>query len=392
MKKYDVIIIGGGMVGAATALGFAKQGRQVALIEPSPPEPFDPEQPLDLRVSSISYGSKLLLEELGAWQAIEAMRACPFKRLETWEHQENKISFHSDDIGLPELGFMVENRVVQLGLWAQFDACRHLTLYESDTLAQLEPEVIDLELQQVHRLTLDSGALLCAPLVIGADGAQSQLRNLLNIGSSGWDYRQWCMLIHVTTDEKQQEITWQQFTEAGPRSMLPLPGHNVSLVWYDSPEKIKALNALSNAKLKAEIMAQFPPLLGEFTVVKKGYFPLVRQNARRYVKRHCVLLGDAAHTINPLAGQGVNLGFMDVKTLLELSQNEPVITAEVLTQFEQNRQRDTFLMQSTMDVFYKTFSSQIAPLRWLRNSVIFSAQRSGPLKNKVLSYAVGLSS
>ena len=196
-------------------------------------------------------------------------------------------------------------------------------------------------------------------LLIAADGANSQVRKLANIGMTGWDYQQSAMLINVETETKQQDITWQQFFETGPVALLPLSGKSdlggfASLVWYHKKSEIKKLSALSNEQLQLEVLQKFPKRLGKIKVIGKGSFPLTRRHANTYQKGQVLLLGDAAHTINPMAGQGVNLGFKDVKALqtviaTAIGNGECWYEPEVLSRYELMRRKDNLLMMSTMD-------------------------------------------
>jgi len=383
MSKYDVAVIGGGMVGAAVAIGFAKQGRSVLVVEGKAPKAFTPEQPMDIRVSAISEHSVEILESLGAWQAISDMRVCPYRRLETWEHPDCRTRFHSDELNMERLGYIVENRLIQLGLWAEFEKYPNLTLRCPETLQHIE-------FSAAPQVTLSSGECFTADLVVGADGANSKVRALAGIGITAWDYRQHCMLINVETELPQQDITWQQFNPTGPRSFLPLCGHQGSLVWYDSPKRIKQLCGMSTEQLRQEVLSHFPAELGDVKVLQFGSFPLTRRHAQSYYKQGCVLVGDSAHTINPLAGQGVNLGFKDVEALLDVTEGQQTLSMDVLKLYERKRRPDNLLMQSGMDFFYKSFSNEIAPLKFVRNAALKVAEKSGPIKAQVLKYALGL--
>ena len=391
MNSYDIVVVGGGMVGAATAIGFAKQGLNVAVIEGFAPKAYDDSQAMDIRVSAISQASVDLLEELGAWQSIAAMRVCSYKRLETWEHPECRTRFDATSLDLPRLGYIVENRLIQLGLWGQFDTY--------DNLELLCPEKLDtIEFGETNIVKLQSGTQLSAKWVIGADGANSVVRQQAGIGITAWDYRQHCMLINVETELPQQDITWQQFLPSGPRSFLPLcslmsEGKEVgqgSLVWYDSPSRIKQLSAMSPETLRNEVLANFPPELGDIKVLNSGSFPLTRRHAQSYSKNNCILVGDSAHTINPLAGQGVNLGFKDVAALLDITKEKGELNQSVARRYEVIRRGDNLMMQSGMDFFYKTFSNDIGPLKFVRNAALKLAENSGPIKSQVLKYALGL--
>jgi 2-octaprenyl-3-methyl-6-methoxy-1,4-benzoquinol hydroxylase len=386
MEEFDIVVVGAGMVGAAAAIGFAKQGKTVALIEGRAPDPFTQQQAMDLRVSAISQASVDLIDDLGAWSDITKMRVTPYRRLETWEHPECRTCFDSDTLNMQQLGFIVENRVLQLGLWQQLAHYPNVTLHCPATLQQLH-------FRSTHNIVeLSDGIRLSAKWVVGADGANSQVRQQAGIGITAWDYRQHCMLINIDTEDAQQDITWQWFTPSGPRSFLPLPGHKGSLVWYDRPERIRQLSAMTKDQLQHEIITHFPKELGAFTVEQFGSFPLTRRHAQRYYANRCVLLGDAAHTINPLAGQGVNLGFKDVATLL--AEVDKLKTewdsVQALRYYQFKRKPDNLLMQSGMDFFYTAFSNDIGPIKLARNIGLKLAQESGPLKNQILKYALGL--
>ncbi|WP_423840228.1 2-octaprenyl-3-methyl-6-methoxy-1,4-benzoquinol hydroxylase [Vibrio mytili] len=391
MNRYDIAVIGGGMVGAAMAIGFAQQGRSVVVVEGNEPKPFDSSQAMDIRVSAISHQSVSLLESLGAWASIKAMRVCPYRRLETWEHPECRTRFHSDELSLEQLGYIAENRLIQLGLWQAFGQYDNLTLECPERLKTIEFE-------QCNRVTLESGKQFEAQWVIGADGANSKVRQLAGIGITAWDYRQHCMLINVKTELPQQDITWQQFTPSGPRSFLPLcsfedEGTELgqgSLVWYDSPARIKQLCSMTKSQLRAEILHHFPKELGDIEVLQFGSFPLTRRHAQSYSNKGCVLVGDSAHTINPLAGQGVNLGFKDVDVLLKVTQNQNELSDALLAKYERSRRPDNLLMQTGMDFFYKGFSNDLGPLKFARNAALKLAEHSGPIKSQVLKYALGM--
>nr|MBP8118778.1 FAD-dependent monooxygenase [Shewanella sp.] len=337
--EFDVILVGGGMVGAATAIGLAQQGLQVAVIESFAPEAYQAEQPLDVRVSAISVASETLLERLGALDSLLKMRNVPYLGLETWELDGCITQFHCSQIGASHLGHIVENRLIQLALWQQMTQLAGITLYCPDKVVAFTR---DSDGVSVH---LQSNSKLIAKLLVGADGAHSQVRQWAGIGISGWDYAQSAMLININTAQGQQDVTWQQFTPKGPRSLLPLPGNNASLVWYDDANRIKQLMQLNHKQLAEQIRLHFPARLdADFTVENKGSFGLTRRHAQSYYRHNVVILGDAAHTINPLAGQGVNLGFKDVEAFLAvikdaLAQDNIWWSNEVLAQYQRKRYR-----------------------------------------------------
>ena len=393
MKNFDCVVVGGGMVGAASALSLAQQGLTVAVVEQKIPIKYSPEQSFDFRVSAISLASEQLLIQLGAWNQIKAWRHCPYERLGVWEHQFSYTEFNAQDIGQSHLGHIIENRLLQLSLWQEIEQHPNVVLYAPDTLEEIDqkPEYVELSLSQDK---------ISTKLLIAADGANSKVRQLVSIGTTGWDYQQSAMLINVETQASQENITWQQFFQTGPVAMLPLPGKsllggNASLVWYHHRDKIKRLSSLKNTQLEKEIMTAFPKRLGEIKVIDKAAFPLTRRHANRYHKNRVLLLGDAAHSINPMAGQGVNLGFKDVSVLSSviasaISQGECWHGQQVLIKYEKLRRKDNLLMMTTMDALYGTFSHPSLLVKAIRNAGLVVANKVPYLKNKALAYACGI--
>lgn len=386
METCDIAIVGAGMVGAACANLLAKQGFSVHVIERQLPTPYHPEQPLDLRVSAINQASMTLLKDAGAWSHIQQMRLCPYRILETWEQDGFTTRFDAADLSLSELGYIVENRLIQLALLQQLNS--HSSVHISS------PATVSSITQHSDKISLlfDDKSRLSARWLLACDGAHSQIRQLAGIGLSCFDYRQHCLLINIDTASVQQDITWQQFTPKGPRAFLPLPDQRGSLVWYDTPERIKALLSMNNEQLTKQVKAHFPAKLGEFNITAKASFSLVRRHANNYHAGRIILLGDAAHTINPLAGQGVNLGFKDVACWTTLLENagDSWQQLSLAKQYEKQRRPANLLMQSSMDLCYGIFSNDFIPLKIARNLALHLADRSGPLKKIALRYALGL--
>ncbi|MEN4979349.1 3-demethoxyubiquinol 3-hydroxylase [Erwinia billingiae] len=387
-QKWDVTVVGGGMVGAALASGLAAQGFKVAVLEQQEPAEFDANSNPDVRISAIGAASVALLKQLDVWPLIQRMRCTPYRKLETWEWHTAQVSFDAQSLGLPELGYMVENSVLQRALWQRLQQ-QGVELISPARLQAMQPG------NGGWQLTLENGDRLLTKLVVGADGANSQVRQLAGMGIRGWNYAQSCMLISVRCEQDAGDCTWQQFTPDGPRAFLPLFDRWASLVWYDSPAKIRQLQAMNMAQLGQQIATHFPARLGKVTPVSAGSFPLVRRHATRYVLPGLALVGDAAHTINPLAGQGVNLGYRDVDALIDTlvasrDRAEDWASEGVLKRYQRKRQKDNLLMQSGMDLFYFAFSTPVAPLRIVRNLGLMVAERSGVLKRQALKYALGL--
>ena len=407
MEQFDCVVIGGGMIGAATALSLVDLGLKVALVERDLVDTSlktDPtQQPFDLRVSAISIASEHLLEQLGAWQQIKAWRVCPYKRLAVWEQEAAYTEFNADDIKQNYLGHIVENHLIQLALWQQVITKAGLQVFSPEELVSLEQHESYAQVTLQHRV-------LEAKLVIGADGPLSKVRQMADIGVSGWDYPQSAMLINVETELAQQDITWQQYLPTGPVAFLPLPYNsqsksderlgNASLVWYHNRDEIKRLSSLPDNQLQQQIIKNFPKRLGNIKVLSRGAFPLTRRHANSYQNKRVLLLGDSAHTINPMAGQGVNLGFKDVKALQDIiataiAKGEQWHDIKVFSRYEKSRRADNLMMMTTMDALYTTFSHPSSVVKSLRHLALLAINNvpfiNNTVKNKVLAYACGVS-
>ena len=395
----DFCINGGGMVGAALALGLAQQQFKVAVIEPYLPAPFNAETGPDLRVSAISEASVTLLKALGAWEHIAAMRVKPYTGLSVWDDPAHRTDFTAQSIDMPQLGFFVENRLLQLG-------CHH-ALKQFDNVELITGQTVqDIQLTNTAKVSLSNGRTIEASWLVGADGANSQVRKAAGIGTTGWQYAQQAMGITIKMENAVEPVTWQQFTSSGPKAFLPMFDNFASLVWYDSPDELKRIKSLKANQLESEILKTFPDELtrngNRFSVIDKAIFPLTRSHANHYVKGCCALVGDAAHTINPLAGQGVNLGFKDVEAFLSVSSNlktnstandlltDGAFSQRLISNYEKPRKRDNLVMMTAMDGFYTLFSNDVAPIKWIRNQLLSVAQRIEPAKQEVLKYAIGL--
>lgn len=377
------------MVGAGLACCLGGSDLKVAVIEENEPQAFDPAQPFDLRVSALSIASRRIMEAVGAWQGIENRRYCPFKRMRVWE-AAGDTEFNSRDINEPDLGCIVENRLIQLAFIECLKNFFNIDLYCPARCAAIR---YDFERSSI---VLDHETELSARLLIAADGAQSRVRQSAGIGVDSRDYKQHALVMSVKTTYGQQDITWQRFVPSGPQAFLPLPEGNASLVWYDSPDRIRRLKSLSSGDLLTELQQSFPDSLGEIEAIAAfGSFPLKRQHAHEYVKPGIALIGDAAHTINPLAGQGVNIGFLDAAALAQViinarEKSQDIGNLKVLKRYQNARRPQNLLMMTTMDLFYWTFSNANPPLKALRNFGLGLANKLTPARNKVMRYAMGL--
>ncbi|MEH6442539.1 MAG: FAD-dependent monooxygenase [Oceanospirillaceae bacterium] len=402
-NKYDVVIVGGSMVGATLACALANTQLRIALIEPFIPQDFSDDQPHDLRVSAINIASENILHNIGAWRGVVSRRSCVYRRLKTWElnEQHGATLFDCAHQGIDHLGYIVENRVIQLALLEQISLADNITLFNQKTTA------IDFN-AGASLVELADGQQLIAKLLVGADGGNSAVRTASGLGIHSWDYDQSALVINVEMDSEQQDITWQQFSPQGPLAFLPLSGKSASLVWYNSPAAIKTLLTLDDRQFLAAIMAHFPSTLGKVNkILHKAAFPLKRQHAQQYVAPGVALIGDAAHMIHPLAGQGVNIGLLDAAQLAEsilsalgseissadeyaFSTDNDISSLAVLNDYQTKRRKHNLLVMQLMDSFYRVFSNDNPGLKILRNIGLGVAGKLPFAKNKVMALAMGM--
>ena len=389
-ENFDVVIVGGGMVGAAVACSLGDSALSVAIIESALPEAFEPTQPHDLRVSALSIASKNILETVGAWTGIENRRLCPFRRMRVWE-TAGDTEFNSDAIEHPALGYIVENRITQLALIERLKAFNNIQLISPANIKKIR-----YTLGQDSEVELEDQRILTAKVLVAADGGQSKVRQSVGIGVTSWDYKQHALVIYISTAYEQQDITWQRFVPSGPQAFLPLSGKFGSIVWYNTPDEVTRLKSLPYDALKTELTKAFPDCLGQVEeVLGVASLPLKRQHAQSYAKLGVVLVGDAAHMINPLAGQGVNIGLLDAAALGEVlieasKRGDDISDISVLKRYEKLRRNENLKMMTVMDVFYQVFSNDVFPLKFIRNLGLGLAERVLPAKNKVMRAAMGL--
>lgn len=387
MKNYDICIVGGGMIGAAMALGLARMSNplKILLLERQEPHSFQADQSPDLRLSAFNLHAINLFKQLDAWQHIKKMRLRPYSTLSVWESPSTKTIFNANDIGQNVLGYFIENRLVQLGLLQSISSDHQQQI---DVLYGEEIRHIDTHAATV---SLDSGVCIQAKMILGADGAQSLVRKASNIVTSGWQYSQGANAILIKVNEAIPDTTWQQFHPSGPRALLPMYDNYACLVWYDKKVQSKRIHQADKHTLKKMIKAAFPSDLASFDIVSKASFPIARMHAHKYGNGKAIIIGDAAHTINPLAGQGVNLGFKDVSILLQHIQEQGIQSVpDLCAMFEKSRKGHNLAMMTAMDVIYSVFSNKSLPLRLIREAGLKAANQAGPIKSKVLRYAMGV--
>jgi 2-octaprenylphenol hydroxylase len=394
--RADLIIVGAGMVGSALALALKDSGLEILLIDGSPlsVKPFDPAAPFEPRVSALSAASQRILLRLGAWPGVLARRSSPYSEMRVWDGSgTGQIHFSASSVHAEVLGHIVENRVVQDALMEPLH----------DSGIGLMPGA---RLERLRRsgddwlLTLVDGRELRAPLVIAADGANSAVRRLAGCATREWDYLHHAIVTSVRCAEPHQRTAWQRFTDDGPLAFLPLERegeHWCSIVWSATPTEAERLMALDDAAFCKELGRAFEWRLGEVLGADPRLgIPLRQRHAKRYVEEGLALIGDAAHTIHPLAGQGVNLGFLDAAVLAEVllhanTRGERLADERVLGRFERRRMPHNLAMMAAMEGFERLFQADPMPLRWLRNSGLKWVDGLPEAKALFVRQALGLS-
>ena len=386
-QHYDVIVVGAGMVGTTLAVALStEQNLKIALIEPFELKPIADNDPADLRVSAISQASEQLLKNLNIWSHLIPGRLSPFTDMTVWETQSSQIHFDSADVGESHLGHLIENRHIQ-------QACLKACQQQSNVTFLCPDKPVS---KEGNTLTLDSEKVLTADLIVAADGAQSTLRYWAGIESKGWDYDQHGLVCTVTTEQSHQRTARQRFLPEGPLAFLPLANpHQCSIVWTNSCEEAELLKQLTDDEFKDTLAKAFEHQLGDITDVgPRASFPLKCRHADHYVEQGFALVGDAAHTIHPLAGQGVNIGFLDAATLAEVVINahqkgRQIGNLHTLTKYQRQRKGDNLAIQLTMDAFKRVFGSNNPVIRLARQSGFQLVNNSDLLKRCFMQQASG---
>ncbi|HET6655334.1 MAG TPA: FAD-dependent monooxygenase, partial [Gammaproteobacteria bacterium] len=312
---YDIVIVGAGAVGAALAAAVADSGLKIALVEAREPEPFNSDAPLDLRVFAISRASERILKAVGAWDAIDAAnRICTYRGMQVWDGVgDGRIEFDAADVGESDLGHIIENRLLQSALLERAAAFSNVTTLWPRACTGLAAEPDHMSLK------LDDGGELRARLVVAADGAGSRLRQWAGIEAPAHSYQQRAVVSHLTTEQAHGGVARQAFlASGGVLALLPLADGRSSLIWSTDDGHAAELLAMDDAEFHQAISIASDYALGAVTASdRRAGFPLVRMHAERYVRSRFALVGDAAHAVHPLAGQGVNLGLLDAAALAE---------------------------------------------------------------------------
>lgn len=386
---YQVVIVGAGTVGLSLAATLGMAGFSVAILEANEPVTDWPEQSVDLRVYAITRASQSLFESVGAWSDI-LPRACAYQKMQVWDQGGNgDIHFDSADLGEPYLGHIIEARVIDHALLSVVDALPGVTRY---CPAQVESFA---DLGDYQQVQLEDSRVLAGQLLIGADGRNSRVRDYAGIHAQASDYGQQALVCVVKTEHPHEHTAWQRFLTTGPLAFLPLQDGQCSIVWSATTDEAQRLLQLDDKTFCDTLAPAFDYRLGDILQTgERVLFPLSRQHAADYVRPRIALVGDAAHVIHPLAGQGVNLGLKDVIGLADslqvaLQQQRDPGAFSVLRRYERARKGDNLAMMTAMDGFKHLFGSQATPLRLARNLGLNLVDAAAPLKHKIMRMAMG---
>jgi 2-octaprenylphenol hydroxylase len=389
-QSFDVIIVGGGIVGATTACALGRNGLRVALVEQRLPDThFDAVQ-FDLRASAITQASERIFDRLGAWSGMRARRVSVFREMQVWDEAgSGAIHFSAADIDVDHLGHIVENRVMQVALLDVLRTLPGVQLLHPATPRQLRVD------NRTATLTLDDGRALSGAVIVGSDGRDSWVRQQVGIAYRAVSYEQSAVVGNITTTLPHRQTAWQRFTADGPVAMLPLVNGQSSLVWSVPTARAEALLQLDDAAFLRELNNAFGDALGALRAVgPRAAFALQRAHAGAYVSERVALVGDAAHSIHPLAGQGVNMGLLDAAALAEVILNARRDGRDpgdrtVLRRFERWRKGHNVAMQSACDGLKRLFGSTNPALVWARNTGLRLTDHVAAVKNLLALHAVG---
>lgn len=397
MQTYDIAIVGGGMIGLTLAVGLSGQGMSIVVLDNSEPDTkwndiTESEAPA-ARVSAISLATEQVFRHCQVWDDIAKQRICSYQKMDVKERDSfARIHFSHTQVNQPYLGHIVENDRIRFALWQKTVA--------SDDITLLAPSIIkSLHLQgSTNVIHLENDQLVNARLVVGADGAQSKVRQQAGFPHTFWDYGQQAIVATVRTEMPHQKVARQVFTGTGPLAFLPLwDEHLCSIVWSQDTDTAKYLMTLPETEFSQALSAAFDMQLGPCSLKSQRVsFPLRMQCARQWVDEGVVIIGDAAHTIHPLAGQGANLGILDAAALAELlidlkQQNKDLGSQKNLRKFERWRKAEASQMVATMEGFKQLFAGENPAKKLVRGIGMSLTDHLPGLKYTIIQRAMGIS-
>lgn len=387
---FDVIIVGGGLVGSACAVALSQQGLQVVLLDSKVMKDTvakDVADRWDNRIYAISPGNAAWLSKLNVWEKLDYNRVCPIENMEIWgDGNAEPLQLKAYEANVSELGYIVENRQLQMALWEQME--------KSDVRIMAGSECIALNINDERaNIKLASGDCLSAKLLIAADGSHSWVRGQANISMQAHDYEQIAVVANFETELAHQNIARQWFSNDGILAWLPLPGNRMSMVWSTSNARAEQLLCMDTEELADEVSEAGKQTLGSLRLITPAAaFPLSLQTAHSLIEPRLVLVGDAAHQIHPLAGQGVNLGFRDVISLARVISEKHIYQdigdLTLLRHYERSRRTDMLAMKHVTHGLKSLFANEHSTVRKLRNWGLLLANSQPALKKHLIRQAI----
>lgn len=402
-SEFDVIIVGAGLVGASLACTIAQteaaQNLRIAVIEAGSDVQHFSGDHFDPRVVALTHASQKLLADIGCWDDIVAQRVCAYREMKVWDGEGTAaIEFDCADVQQSHLGHIIENSVIVNQLRVRMAQHNNIFLIQPVAVAQVIPA--QAEFPRV-RVQLSNGNEITAPLLIAADGAQSKVRELAEFYTREWDYGQQAIITTVRTERPHEFTAWQRFMHTGPLAFLPLQhngdAHSCSIVWSAEDDLAAELIALNDEDFCARLTSAFEARLGRVIACDKRYaIPLRQRHATSYIQPGIALVGDAAHNIHPLAGQGVNLGLLDVIALAQeieraLTRAIPLADYSILRRYQRQRLASNLGMMSAMEGFKRLFGNRTLAVNWLRNTGMRQLNSVAAIKKIIINTALGVS-
>jgi len=406
MQKFDILIVGGGMVGLTLALAIRKStALTVAIVEPSPKSELT-EEP-EVRVSAINAASQQIFENLKVWPLIKTQRLNPYQNMHIWDKAGyGQLDFCLEDVkqtpSIDQLGWIIENKVIRNALWEKAQQDNGITFFTGNTLSSLSmgnSEVfISFTSSEINQMPIT------AKLVVGADGAHSWVKKQMDVANTFRDYDHHAIVATVKSSQGHKNTAWQVFLSTGPLALLPLYQNDLcSIVWSTTPEDAKRLLALSAIDFAKELTAASDGKLGQITLASERFsHPLTMRFAQDFVKDRIVLVGDAAHTIHPLAGQGVNLGLLDAAALAQIlseqvnkaqggssEENNYCLNSTAINQYNRWRKSEASEMIIAMESIKQLFTPQQGVAKLIRGFGMSLLNNVKPAKTAMINQALG---